>query len=168
MCVNSLEASLSLCCSLLPRSHSATHLFQLHQPSPHFDLGDPYCRHLRTEYNSLHDPHLQDYHNRQDNLQNLKKRGLVTKDGKVGLDVGLTNTGLLGRSFQAAGKWPGTAGRSPLVPAKDGGGSSPTAGEGRVERGAAPLLLGACTFVQEGHVGSYLDSSWEPSALVSP
>ncbi|XP_040544016.1 uncharacterized protein LOC101752265 isoform X6 [Gallus gallus] len=56
---------------------------KLHQPSPHFDLGDPYCRHLRTEYNSLHDPHLQDYHNRQDNLQNLKKRGLVTKDGKV-------------------------------------------------------------------------------------
>ncbi|XP_024998173.2 uncharacterized protein LOC112530124 [Gallus gallus] len=56
---------------------------KLHQPSPHFDLGDPYCRHLRTEYNSLHDPHLQDYHNRKDNLQNLKKRGLVTKDGKV-------------------------------------------------------------------------------------
>jgi len=110
VCVNSLEASLSLCCSLLPRSHSATHLFQLHQPSPHFDLGDPYCRRLRTEYNSLHDPHLQDYHNRQDNLQNLKKRGLVTKDGKVGLDVGLTNTGLRCRGFQTAGEGPGTPG----------------------------------------------------------
>ncbi|XP_031467896.1 fibrous sheath-interacting protein 2-like [Phasianus colchicus] len=59
------------------------HLFQLHQPSPNFDLGDPYSRHLRTEYNSLHDPHLQDYHNRKDNLQNLKNRGLVTNAGKV-------------------------------------------------------------------------------------
>ncbi|XP_031458956.1 uncharacterized protein LOC116235127 [Phasianus colchicus] len=56
---------------------------KLHQPSPNFDLGDPYCRHLRTEYNSLHDPHLQDYHKRRANLQNLKNRGLVTEDGKV-------------------------------------------------------------------------------------
>ncbi|XP_048819545.1 fibrous sheath-interacting protein 2 [Lagopus muta] len=56
---------------------------KLHQPSPYFDLGDPYCRHLGTEYNSLHDPCLQEYHNRKDNLQNLKKRGLVTKDGNV-------------------------------------------------------------------------------------
>lgn len=86
VCVSSCEASLSLCCSLLLHSHSATHLFQLHQPSPYFDLGDPYCRHLRAEYNSLHDPYLQDYHNRKDNLQNLKNRGLVTEDGKVGLD----------------------------------------------------------------------------------
>ncbi|XP_031458955.1 fibrous sheath-interacting protein 2-like [Phasianus colchicus] len=56
---------------------------KLHQPSPHFDLGDPYSRHLSTEYNSLHDPYLQNYHNRKDNLQNLKNRGLVTKAGKV-------------------------------------------------------------------------------------
>ncbi|XP_019466694.1 fibrous sheath-interacting protein 2 [Meleagris gallopavo] len=83
VCVSSCEASLSLCCSLLLHSHSATHLFQLHQPSPYFDLGDPYCRHLRAEYNSLHDPYLQDYHNRKDNLQNLKNRGLITEDGKV-------------------------------------------------------------------------------------
>ncbi|XP_021272781.1 fibrous sheath-interacting protein 2-like isoform X2 [Numida meleagris] len=56
---------------------------KLHKPSPHFDLGDPYCRQLRTEYNSLHDPHLQAYHNRKANLRNLKNKGFVTDDGKV-------------------------------------------------------------------------------------
>ncbi|KAK4812578.1 hypothetical protein QYF61_009750 [Mycteria americana] len=44
----------------------------LHQPSGYFDLGDPCCRLLSTEYNSLHDPHLRAYHKRKDNLQRLK------------------------------------------------------------------------------------------------
>ncbi|XP_021272785.1 uncharacterized protein LOC110408448 [Numida meleagris] len=56
---------------------------KLHQPSPHFDLGDPYCRQLRTEYNSLHDPYVQAYHSRKDNLQNLKNKGFITDDRKV-------------------------------------------------------------------------------------
>ena len=118
------------------------HLFQLHQPSPHFDLGDPYSRHLSTEYNSLHDPYLQNYHNRKDNLQNLENRGLVTKAGKVGLEVGLTNTGLLRRGFRAAGPGPGTPVWSPPGPGKEGGSSAPTAGEGRVERSSSPAAGG--------------------------
>ncbi|XP_015708499.1 uncharacterized protein LOC107308840 [Coturnix japonica] len=56
---------------------------KLHQPSPQFDLRDPYSRNLCTEYNSLHDPHLREFHNRKNNLRNLKKRGLVTEDGDV-------------------------------------------------------------------------------------
>ncbi|XP_015736813.1 uncharacterized protein LOC107322827 isoform X2 [Coturnix japonica] len=56
---------------------------KLHQPSPQFDLGDPYSRNLRTEYNSLHDPHLRGYYDHKANLRNLKNRGLVTKDGRV-------------------------------------------------------------------------------------
>ncbi|XP_075023153.1 fibrous sheath-interacting protein 2-like [Calonectris borealis] len=55
----------------------------LHQPSGYFNLGDPYCRLLSTEYNSLHDPHLQAYHKRKDNLQRLKREGYITSDGKV-------------------------------------------------------------------------------------
>ncbi|KAM6106518.1 fibrous sheath-interacting protein 2-like isoform 3-T6 [Phoenicopterus ruber ruber] len=56
---------------------------KLHRPSCSFDLGDPYCRLMRTEYNSLHDPHLQAYHNRQDNIRRLKRAGYVTSDGQV-------------------------------------------------------------------------------------
>ncbi|XP_047902311.2 titin homolog [Anser cygnoides] len=56
---------------------------KLHQPSAQFNLGDPYCRLLRTEYNCLHDPHLQAYYNRKDNLQSLKSKGYITSDGKV-------------------------------------------------------------------------------------
>ncbi|XP_075022243.1 fibrous sheath-interacting protein 2-like [Calonectris borealis] len=56
---------------------------KLHQPSGYFNLGDPYCRLLSTEYNSLHDPHLQAYHKRKDNLQRLKREGYITSDGKV-------------------------------------------------------------------------------------
>ncbi|XP_075022238.1 uncharacterized protein LOC142089545 isoform X2 [Calonectris borealis] len=58
-------------------------LDELHQPSGYFNLGDPYCRLLSTEYNSLHDPHLQAYHKRKDNLQRLKREGYITSDGKV-------------------------------------------------------------------------------------
>ncbi|KAM9598515.1 uncharacterized protein ACIBXB_004252 isoform 1-T1 [Morphnus guianensis] len=56
---------------------------KLHQPSGYFNLGDPYCRLLSTDYNSLHDPHLRAYHKRKDNLQRLKREGYVTSDGKV-------------------------------------------------------------------------------------
>ncbi|GAB0197181.1 hypothetical protein GRJ2_002183400 [Grus japonensis] len=56
---------------------------KLHRPSGYFDLGDPYCRLTSTEYNSLHDPHLQAYYKRKDNLRRLKKEGYVTSDGKV-------------------------------------------------------------------------------------
>ncbi|KAM6040314.1 uncharacterized protein LJ206_020388 [Theristicus caerulescens] len=56
---------------------------KLHQPSGYFNLGDPCCRQLSTEYNSLHDPHLRAYHKRKDNLRRLKREGSVTSDGKV-------------------------------------------------------------------------------------
>ncbi|XP_049653465.1 trichohyalin-like [Accipiter gentilis] len=56
---------------------------KLHQPSGYFNLGDPYCRLLSTDYNSLHDPHLRAYHKRKDNLQRLKREGYVTSDGRV-------------------------------------------------------------------------------------
>lgn len=86
---------LSLCCFLLPHSYTGTPLLQLRQPSAQFHLEDPYCRLLRTEYNCLHDPHLQAYYSRKDNLQRLKSKGFITSDGKVRLDVALTSTGLL-------------------------------------------------------------------------
>ena len=166
MSVSSCAASLSLCCSLLPHSHSATHLFLLHQPSPRFDLGDPYCRYLRTEYNILHDPHLQDYHNRKDNLQNLKNRGLVTKDGNVGLEVGFTNTGVLRRGFQAAGRGLAAQCGVPMALGRRAEAASPRLGRGG-EGGEEQLpAAGACTLL-EGCVGSYVKSGWESSALVS-
>ncbi|XP_054074721.1 fibrous sheath-interacting protein 2-like [Rissa tridactyla] len=56
---------------------------KLQRPSGFYDLGDPHCRLLRTEYNSLHDPYLQDYHNRKNNFQRLRRQGLVTRDGRV-------------------------------------------------------------------------------------
>ncbi|XP_026723280.1 fibrous sheath-interacting protein 2 isoform X2 [Athene cunicularia] len=56
---------------------------KLQLPSGHFDLGDPYCRLLRREYNSLHDPSLKAYHNRRHNFRRLREAGLVTSDGQV-------------------------------------------------------------------------------------
>ncbi|KAM8996762.1 uncharacterized protein PRD47_013326 isoform 1-T1 [Ara ararauna] len=56
---------------------------KLFQSSGLFNLKDPYCRLLSTEYNSLHDPHLQAYHHRKDHLQMLKREGSITYDGKV-------------------------------------------------------------------------------------
>ncbi|KAK2520879.1 hypothetical protein Q9233_011515 [Columba guinea] len=73
--------------------HTLERLSQLHRPSCSFDLGDPYSRRMSNEYNSLHDPHLQAYHQRTDNLERLKRQGLVTSDGNVGLDaMGLIKT----------------------------------------------------------------------------
>ena len=91
-----------LCCSLLPPSYSGNSLLQLHQPSGYFNLGDPYCRLLSTEYNSLHDPHLRAYHKRKDNLRRLKREGYVNSEGKVGLDVGLMKRVLIKRGSQSA------------------------------------------------------------------
>ncbi|KAM9178246.1 fibrous sheath-interacting protein 2 [Mergus octosetaceus] len=56
---------------------------KLHLPSAQFHLEDPCCRLLRTEYNCLHDPHLQAYYNRKDTLQSLKSKGFITSSGKV-------------------------------------------------------------------------------------
>lgn len=74
-------------------AHTLERLSQLHRPSGSFDLGDPLGRRMSNEYNSLHDPHLQAYHQRKDNVQWLKRQGLVTSDGNVGLDaMGLIKT----------------------------------------------------------------------------
>lgn len=91
-----------LCCSHLPPSYSRKSLLQLHQPSGYFNLGDPYCHLLSTEYNSLHDPHLQAYHKRKDNLRRLEREGYITSEGNVGLDVGLIKTALSKQGSQSA------------------------------------------------------------------
>ncbi|XP_014796736.1 PREDICTED: uncharacterized protein LOC106887620 [Calidris pugnax] len=56
---------------------------KLQRPSGFYDLGDPYNRLLRVEYNSLHDPYLQEYHCRRDNFERLRKHGLITSNGGV-------------------------------------------------------------------------------------
>ncbi|XP_027574905.2 uncharacterized protein LOC113986927 [Pipra filicauda] len=56
---------------------------KLHQPFPYFTLDDPYNHHLTIDYNCLHDPHLRDYHKREDVLKLLRRRGFVTSDNKV-------------------------------------------------------------------------------------
>ncbi|KAK2520588.1 hypothetical protein Q9233_011224, partial [Columba guinea] len=56
---------------------------KLHRPSGSFDLGDPLGRRMSNEYNSLHDPHLQAYHQRKDNLERLKSQGFLTSNGNV-------------------------------------------------------------------------------------
>ncbi|RMB95563.1 hypothetical protein DUI87_27673 [Hirundo rustica rustica] len=78
----------------------------LYRPCPYFTLDDPYCHHQSPAYNCLHDPHLQDYHKRNDVLQLLKRQGFVTSENdkskesplksekssrsKIGLDKGQT------------------------------------------------------------------------------
>ncbi|XP_077165136.1 fibrous sheath-interacting protein 2-like isoform X2 [Paroedura picta] len=56
---------------------------KLYQPSPSFDLNDPYCKVMAPKYNSLHDPHLRAFYKRKSNLQRLKKSGFVTDKNKV-------------------------------------------------------------------------------------
>uniref|UniRef100_A0ACB8FYA2 Uncharacterized protein n=1 Tax=Sphaerodactylus townsendi TaxID=933632 RepID=A0ACB8FYA2_9SAUR len=56
---------------------------KLYQPSPTFDLNDPYCKLMAPKYNSLHDPHLRSFYKRKDNLKRLKKSGFVTDKNKV-------------------------------------------------------------------------------------
>uniref|UniRef100_A0A8C6QDK6 Fibrous sheath-interacting protein 2 n=1 Tax=Nannospalax galili TaxID=1026970 RepID=A0A8C6QDK6_NANGA len=56
---------------------------KLFQPSYGFNLSDPYCRLLETQYKSLHDPHLRAYYKRKDILRRLKKGGYITSNNKI-------------------------------------------------------------------------------------
>ncbi|KAL6080908.1 hypothetical protein STEG23_018067, partial [Scotinomys teguina] len=56
---------------------------RLFQPSYDFNLSDPYCRLLETQYKSLHDPHLRTYYKRKDILRRLKKGGYITSNNKI-------------------------------------------------------------------------------------
>ncbi|XP_034863469.1 fibrous sheath-interacting protein 2 [Mirounga leonina] len=56
---------------------------KLFQPSYGFNLTDPYCRLLETQYKSLHDPHLRAYYKRKDILRRLKKGGYITSNNKI-------------------------------------------------------------------------------------
>nr|KAF6392613.1 hypothetical protein mPipKuh1_007802 [Pipistrellus kuhlii] len=56
---------------------------KLFQPSYGFNLTDPYCRLLDTQYNSLHDPHLRTYHSREDIRRRLRKGGYITRNNEV-------------------------------------------------------------------------------------
>ncbi|XP_052581851.1 fibrous sheath-interacting protein 2-like isoform X2 [Peromyscus californicus insignis] len=55
-------------------------LFQL---SDDFNLSDPYCRLLETQYKCLHDPHLRTYYKRKAILRRLKKGGYITNNNKI-------------------------------------------------------------------------------------
>ncbi|XP_052581965.1 fibrous sheath-interacting protein 2 [Peromyscus californicus insignis] len=56
---------------------------KLFRPSYDFNLSDPYCRLLETQYKSLHDPHLRTYYKRKDILRRLKKGGYITSNNKI-------------------------------------------------------------------------------------
>ncbi|CAO2596558.1 Fibrous sheath-interacting protein 2 [Lemmus lemmus] len=56
---------------------------RLFRPSYGFNLSDPYCRLLETQYKSLHDPHLRTYYKRKDILRRLKKGGYITSNNKI-------------------------------------------------------------------------------------
>ncbi|XP_069875641.1 fibrous sheath-interacting protein 2 isoform X1 [Dipodomys merriami] len=56
---------------------------KLFRPSYDFNLTDPYCRLLETQYKSLHDPHLREYYKRKDILRRLKKGGYITSNNKI-------------------------------------------------------------------------------------
>uniref|UniRef100_A0ABK0LHF7 Fibrous sheath-interacting protein 2 n=1 Tax=Rattus norvegicus TaxID=10116 RepID=A0ABK0LHF7_RAT len=56
---------------------------KLFRPSYGFNLTDPYCRLLETQYKSLHDPHLRTYYKRKDILRRLKKGGYITSNNKI-------------------------------------------------------------------------------------
>ncbi|KAM5280137.1 fibrous sheath-interacting protein 2 [Ctenodactylus gundi] len=56
---------------------------KLFRPSYGFNLTDPYCRLLETQYKSLHDPHLRAYYKRKDILRRLKKGGYITSNNKI-------------------------------------------------------------------------------------
>ncbi|XP_051023018.1 fibrous sheath-interacting protein 2 [Acomys russatus] len=56
---------------------------KLFRPSYGFNLSDPYCRLLETQYKSLHDPHLRTYYRRKDILRKLKKGGYITSNNKI-------------------------------------------------------------------------------------
>nr|XP_033805896.1 fibrous sheath-interacting protein 2-like [Geotrypetes seraphini] len=56
---------------------------KLYHPSSGFNLGDPYCRLLETNYKNLHDPHLCSYFKRKDIQKRLKKGGFITSNNKI-------------------------------------------------------------------------------------
>ncbi|XP_054578565.1 fibrous sheath-interacting protein 2-like isoform X2 [Eptesicus fuscus] len=66
--------------SLVNNSQQCGDLFQ---PSYGFNLTDPYCRLLDNQYNSLHDPHLREYHSREDIRRRLKKGGYITSNDEI-------------------------------------------------------------------------------------
>ncbi|KAM3930876.1 fibrous sheath-interacting protein 2 [Leptodactylus fuscus] len=55
----------------------------LHQPAYEFDLTDPNCYLLKTEYNNLHDPHLKSFFYNKIRRGQLLSRGLISKDSMV-------------------------------------------------------------------------------------
>ncbi|KAM4041614.1 fibrous sheath-interacting protein 2 isoform 2-T2 [Anomaloglossus baeobatrachus] len=55
----------------------------LHQPAYEFDLTDPNCNLLRTEYNNLHDPHLKSFFYNKVRYSQLQTRGYITKNNHV-------------------------------------------------------------------------------------
>ncbi|XP_077139046.1 fibrous sheath-interacting protein 2 [Ranitomeya variabilis] len=55
----------------------------LHQPAFEFDLTDPNCYLVRTEYNNLHDPHLKSFFYNKSRYGQLQTRGYITKNNHV-------------------------------------------------------------------------------------
>ncbi|XP_071995599.1 fibrous sheath-interacting protein 2-like isoform X2 [Engystomops pustulosus] len=55
----------------------------LHKPAYEFDLTDPNCYLLKTEYNNLHDPHLRSYFYNKTRHSHLLSRGYISKDNRV-------------------------------------------------------------------------------------
>ncbi|XP_036039211.1 fibrous sheath-interacting protein 2-like [Onychomys torridus] len=56
---------------------------KLFQPSYDFNMNDPYCQLLESQYKSLHDPHLRTYYKRKYILRRLKKGGYITSNNKI-------------------------------------------------------------------------------------
>ncbi|XP_056423455.1 fibrous sheath-interacting protein 2 [Hyla sarda] len=55
----------------------------LHQSGYEFDLTDPNCYLLKTEYNNLHDPHLKSFFYNKKRHSHLLSQGYITKDNQV-------------------------------------------------------------------------------------
>ncbi|XP_063302298.1 uncharacterized protein LOC134601720 [Pelobates fuscus] len=71
-------------CSKKPVQFWTTKLSEtLYKPSPSFDLGDPYCRLMKTTYNNLHDPYLKEYYQSKVPRQRILQQGFITSDDKV-------------------------------------------------------------------------------------
>ncbi|XP_011716664.3 fibrous sheath-interacting protein 2 isoform X1 [Macaca nemestrina] len=82
-----LDLPLGVKLPVIPGSHAVFYTTnfgeKLFRPSYGFNLTDPYCRLLETQYKSLHDPHLKAYYKRKDILKRLKKGGYITSNNKV-------------------------------------------------------------------------------------
>ncbi len=64
-------------------------LFQIVQSYPEldFDLTDPNAHRTPTQYDSLHDPHLNKWFGNKLVREHLLKKGLIDEDGKVLCDL---------------------------------------------------------------------------------